>query len=318
MQTIAFIGLGKMGAPMALNLLQAGFSVKVHDRVTDLMVPLAAAGAIAYENPQDACLQADVVISMLPASAHVESLYLGDGGLLSSLRPNTLVLDCSTVSASTARRLHAAAQSHDLSMLDAPVSGGTTGAQNATLTFIVGGDAKTLARAKPIFDAMGKNVFHAGQAGAGQTAKIANNMMLGIMMVGTAEAFSLGVANGLDPQVLTDIMSRSSGQNWALDHKNPWPGIRSEQPASNGYQGGFAVNHMLKDLGLAAQAALDSDRAVPMGELARNLFALHAQHGHGELDLSSIIKLINRSASPTDLNEPNEPSESSEPNHTNT
>jgi len=292
MQTVGFIGLGKMGAPMALNLLKAGFHVHVHDRLSALAQPLVQAGAVARADARSACLSADVVISMLPASEQVESLYLGQTGLLHHLRPNTLVLDCSTIAPASARRLHDAAQTIGLATLDAPVSGGTTGAQAGTLTFIVGGLATNLERAKPFLNAMGKNIFHAGAAGAGQTAKIANNMMLGLMMVGTAEALSLGVANGLDPKVLSEIMTLSSGQNWALDHKNPWPGVDPKMPAANGYQGGFSVDHMLKDLGLAALTALQSGRATPMGELARNLFALHAQQGHGELDLSSIINLI--------------------------
>jgi 3-hydroxyisobutyrate dehydrogenase len=294
MQTVGFIGLGKMGAPMALNLLKAGFAVQAYDRLSDLANPLVGAGASRHNDAHGACTNADVIISMLPASEHVESLYLGESGLLQHLSPGTLIVDCSTIAPASARRLHDAAHALGLAALDAPVSGGTTGAQAGTLTFIVGGLATHLQRARPFFDAMGKNIFHAGDAGAGQTAKIANNMMLGIMMIGTAEALSLGVANGLDPKVLTEIMTLSSGQNWALDHKNPWPGIKPNMPAANGYQGGFSVDHMLKDLGLAALTALQSDRATPMGELARNLFALHAQQGHGDLDLSSIIKLIDK------------------------
>lgn len=294
MQTVGFIGLGKMGAPMALNLLKAGFAVQVYDRLSDLADPIARAGATKHETARGASANADVIISMLPASEHVESLYLGEAGLLQHLAPGTLVIDCSTIAPASARRLHEAAAALGLAALDAPVSGGTTGAQAGTLTFIVGGLAPILQRARPILESMGKNIFHAGDAGAGQTAKIANNMMLGIMMVGTAEALSLGVANGLDPNVLTEIMTLSSGQNWALDHKNPWPGVNADMPAANGYQGGFSVDHMLKDLGLAALTALQSGRATPMGELARNLFALHAQQGHGDLDLSSIIKLIDK------------------------
>jgi 3-hydroxyisobutyrate dehydrogenase len=279
---------------MALNLLKAGFAVQAYDRLSDLANPIVEAGASRHNDARGACTNADVIISMLPASEHVESLYLGESGLLQHLSPGTLIVDCSTIAPASARRLHDAAHALGLGALDAPVSGGTTGAQAGTLTFIVGGLATHLQRARPVFEAMGKNIFHAGDAGAGQTAKIANNMMLGIMMIGTAEALSLGVANGLDPKILTEIMTLSSGQNWALDHKNPWPGIKPNMPAANGYQGGFSVDHMLKDLGLAALTALQSGRATPMGELARNLFALHAQQGHGDLDLSSIIRLIDK------------------------
>ncbi len=179
-------------------------------------------------------------------------------------------------------------------MIDAPVSGGTGGAIAGTLTFIVGGDAQDLARAKPILEKMGKNIFHAGTAGAGQVAKIANNMLLGIAMAGTAEALALGVANGLDPKILSEIISKSSGCNWSVEKYNPWPGVMENVPASKGYAGGFGVDLMLKDLGLASEAAMSSGSVIALGELARNLFAMHSAHGHGHLDFSSIVNLIKK------------------------
>jgi 3-hydroxyisobutyrate dehydrogenase len=179
-------------------------------------------------------------------------------------------------------------------MIDAPVSGGTGGAIAGTLTFIVGGNAEDLARARPLLEKMGKNIFHAGAAGAGQVAKIANNMLLGIAMAGTAEALALGVANGLDPKVLSEIITKSSGCNWSIEKYNPWPGVMENVPAGKGYAGGFGVDLMLKDLGLASEAAISTGSVIALGELARNLFALHSIQGSGQLDFSSIVNLIKR------------------------
>jgi 3-hydroxyisobutyrate dehydrogenase len=203
-----------------------------------------------------------------------------------------LVIDCSTIAPQSARKVAQAAGARGLTMIDAPVSGGTAGAAAGTLTFIVGGSDAALETARPILSAMGKNIFHAGGHGAGQTAKICNNMLLGILMAGTSEALALGTANGLDPKVLSDIMSKSSGRNWALEVYNPYPGVMDNVPASRDYAGGFGVDLMLKDLGLAAEAALAARAAVPLGELARNLYSLHSQGGAGSLDFSSILKLI--------------------------
>jgi 3-hydroxyisobutyrate dehydrogenase len=179
-------------------------------------------------------------------------------------------------------------------MLDAPVSGGVGGAQAGTLTFMVGGPDAAFAKAESLLNVMGKNVVHAGAAGAGQAAKICNNMMLGIQMAGLAEALALGAASGLDPKVLSEIMSKSSGRNWALEVYNPWPGVMENVPAARGYAGGFGVDLMLKDLGLAAEAALAARASIPIGELARNLYSLHSASGAGALDFSSILRLVRR------------------------
>ncbi|MEO8630433.1 MAG: 3-hydroxyisobutyrate dehydrogenase [Betaproteobacteria bacterium] len=292
MTRIAFIGLGNMGAPMALNLLQAGHSVAVFDLVKPAIDKLAQAGA-QPKSSAEACVEnAEVVISMLPASNHVEALYLGENGLLQRIASGTLVIDCSTIAPQTAKAVAEAAAALGLAMLDAPVSGGTAGATAGTLTFIVGGDAATLARARPLLSTMGKNIFHAGGNGAGQTAKICNNMLLGILMIGTSEALALGVANGLDPNVLSDIIGKSSGRNWALDNYNPYPGVMDNVPAARGYSGGFGVDLMLKDLGLATEAALATRSSVPLGELTRNLYSLHSASGAGALDFSSILRLL--------------------------
>lgn len=288
MSNIAFIGLGHMGEPMARNLLAKGFAVAVFDLVPEAVARLSAAGARAAPSALDACQGADIVVSMLPAGRHVHGLYLGEDGLISSLPAGTLIVDCSTIAAEDARTVAEAATRAGLRFLDAPVSGGTAGAAAGTLTFIVGGDAADLERARPLLLAMGKNVFHAGGHGAGQTAKICNNMLLGILMAGTAEALALGVKNGLDPKVLSDIIAKSSGRNWALELYNPWPGVMENVPASRGYEGGFMSALMLKDLGLAEQAALASHAANPLGALARNLYEEHVAEGHGALDFSSI------------------------------
>jgi len=236
--------------------------------------------------------EADIVISMLPANDHVRELYLGAGGVLAAASPKALLIDCSTIAADVAKEVSTAAAARGFAMLDAPVSGGTAGAAAGTLTFIVGGDEAALERARAVLGAMGKNIFHAGGAGAGQVAKICNNMLLGVLMAGTAEALNLGVAHGLDPKVLSDIMAKSSGRNWALELYNPWPGVMQGTPASRGYSGGFGSSLMLKDLGLAQQAALSAHAATPLGGLARQLYQLHQQGGNGQLDFSSIVNLF--------------------------
>ncbi|WP_374350615.1 3-hydroxyisobutyrate dehydrogenase [Chitinimonas sp.] len=294
MPHIAFIGLGHMGGPMAANLLKAGHSLSVFDLVPAALEAAVALGATAAPNAVHAVSHADIVISMLPASQHVESLYLGEAALMQAIPGGALLLECSTISPDTARKVHAAAQKRGIAMLDAPVSGGTAGAAAGTLTFIVGGEAATLERARPVLEAMGKNLFHAGAAGAGQVAKIANNMLLAIHMIGTAEALNLGVANGIDPKVLSDIMRVSSGGNWSLEKYNPWPGVMDGVPASRDYAGGFGVDLMLKDLGLAMEAAQASRVATPLGSTARSLYALHSGQGSGQLDFSSIQQLIKR------------------------
>lgn len=294
MTRVAFIGLGNMGAPMAQNLLKAGFKLSVFDLVAESVAQLVEAGASAASSASDAVKEADVVITMLPASKHVEGIYLGADGLLAKIPSKALIIDCSTIAADSARKVAAAASAHGLAMIDAPVSGGTGGAIAGTLTFIVGGEAADLERARPLLEKMGKNIFHAGTAGAGQVAKIANNMLLGIAMAGTAEALALGVANGLDPKVLSEIIAKSSGRTWAIELYNPWPGVMENVPSSKGYAGGFGVDLMLKDLGLAAEAAVSTQSVIALGELARNMFAMHSAQGSGKLDFSSIVNLVKR------------------------
>lgn len=291
MATITFIGLGNMGGPMASNLVKAGHDVTVFDLSKDAVATLVSEGAKSANTAHEAAAGAECVITMLPAGQHVEAVYLGDDGLLASLPAGTLVIDSSTIAPETARGVAEVAKARDIPFLDAPVSGGVGGAKAGTLTFICGGAEATFTKAKPILEGMGKNIFHAGEHGSGQVAKICNNMMLAILMAGTSEALALGVKNGLDPAVLSEIMKQSSGGNWALNVYNPWPGVMEGVPASRGYEGGFLVNLMNKDLGLAFDNAVKNHAAIPMGSLARNLFELHAEQGNGTLDFSSIQRL---------------------------
>ncbi|WP_208511155.1 3-hydroxyisobutyrate dehydrogenase [Variovorax paradoxus] len=294
---IAFIGLGNMGGPMALNLLKAGHTLSAFDLSAEACQKFAGEGLPIAKSAADSVADAEVVISMLPASAHVEGLFLGGAGkpgLLESIQPGALVIDSSTIAAATSRKVAEAAAAKGIAMIDAPVSGGTGGAIAGTLTFMVGGETKDLERARPVLEKMGANIFHAGAAGAGQTAKICNNMLLGILMIGTSEALALGVANGLDPKVLSEIMRRSSGGNWALEKYNPMPGVMEAAPASKNYAGGFGTDLMLKDLGLAQENATAVRASTPLGGIARNLYAAHSLAGHGALDFSSVLKLFQK------------------------
>lgn len=288
---VAFLGLGNMGLPMALNLIQAGHQVQGFDLVQTQLEAFKASGGIPVQSASEAAKDADVIISMLPASRHVEALYFGEAGLLATANPKALLIDCSTISPKVSQAVAAAAKAKGFAMIDAPVSGGTAGAQAGTLTFMVGGDASALECARPLLEKMGKNIFHAGASGSGQTVKVCNNMLLGIQMLGTSEALRLGIANGMDPKVLSDIMSKSSGRNWALELYNPCPGVMENVPSSKGYAGGFGVDLMLKDLGLATENADDLDASVPLGELSRELYEAHSKAGNGQLDFSSVFNL---------------------------
>lgn len=288
----AFIGLGNMGGPMAVNLHRAGCSVVAFDLSDEACARAREQGLEVAASAQDAVAGAQVVISMLPASRHLEALYLGEGGLLAALEEGALIIDCSTVSPAAARKLAKAAAQRGLAVIDAPVSGGTAGAAAGSLTFIVGGELAALERARPLLQAMGKNIFHLGEAGAGQVAKLCNNMALGVIMAVTGEALSLGVAHGLDPKVLSQMMAVSTGRSWATEVCNPWPGVLEQAPASRGYTGGFGNDLMLKDLGLAVEAAIEAGATIPLGELARNLYAMNRAAGRAELDFSSVVQVM--------------------------
>lgn len=289
---IAFIGVGNMGSPMAANLVKAGFTVSVYDLSAAAVEATVKLGAHKASSIADCVKDKDVVISMLPSSPHVLKLYLEEAKILELVKAGTLLVDCSTIAPEAARKVARAAEAQKLEMVDAPVSGGTGGALAGTLSFMVGGTAATFQKVKPILEKMGKNIFHAGDAGAGQVAKICNNMLLAIHMIGTAEALNLGIANGMDPKKLSEIMKQSSGRNWSLEVYNPVPGVMENVPSAKDYQGGFAVDLMAKDLGLATEAALATQVPTPLGSLARDLYRLHSRNGAGRLDFSSILKLV--------------------------
>ena len=291
-QHIAFIGLGNMGGPMAANLVKAGHAVKAFDLSAQACQAAREQGVEVAASVAEAVAGAGTVISMLPASRHVESLYLGDAGVLAQLATGALVIDCSTIAPASAQKVAQAALERGIRMIDAPVSGGTAGAAAGTLTFIVGGPAESLELARPALQAMGRNIFHMGDAGAGQVAKLCNNMALAVIMGVTAEAIALGAAHGLDPKVLSQMMAVSTGRSWATEVCNPWPGVLENAPASRGYSGGFGNDLMLKDLGLAVEAAIGSGATIPLGELARNLYAMNRHQGRGGLDFSSVVKLF--------------------------
>jgi 3-hydroxyisobutyrate dehydrogenase len=291
---IAFIGLGNMGSPMALNLLKAGYGVSVFDLVQATMDTLEQAGAKQANAASEVVQDADLVISMLPAGKHVESLYIGENGLINHLKAGTLVIDSSTIDASTSKAVASQLAEKSIHFIDAPVSGGVGGATAGTLTFIVGGKKQDYAMALPILQAMGKNIFHAGDHGAGQVAKICNNMLLSVLMLGTSEALQMAIDNGLDPKVMSDIMLQSSGRNWTLELYNPCPDVIPNVPSSNNYQGGFMVDLMKKDLGLAMDTGLKSQSSTPMGALAQSLYNIHSMQGNGQLDFSSIFNLFSK------------------------
>lgn len=292
---IAFIGLGNMGGPMAINLLKAKCKVTVYDLMPQAVDNLVEKGAIRAHCALDAVKNAAVVISMLPAGKHVEALYLGaenQPGLIDVLDKKCLVIDSSTIDTATAQKVGKALAEKSIAFIDAPVSGGVGGATAGTLTFIVGGEKTHFDRALPVLNKMGKNIFHAGPLGAGQTAKICNNMLLSVLMAGTSEALQLAIDNGLDPKVVSDIMLQSSGRNWTLELYNPCPDILPNVPSSKGYQGGFMVDLMKKDLGLAMDTAAKSHSLTPMGQLAQRLYTEHSEQGNGQLDFSSIFTLF--------------------------
>ena len=295
MTTIAFIGLGNMGGPMASNLIKGGYTVRVFDLVAEAIHELQQQGAHGASSPQDAVDGAEIVISMLPAGKHVANLYLGsadEDGLLKCIRRDCLVLDCSTIDGDTVQKVASACSELGLEMLDAPVSGGVAAAQQGTLTFMCGGSENGFERAQPILATMGKNIFHAGGHGAGQVAKMCNNMLLAIQMIGTSEALQMGANSGLDPKILSEIMLKSSGRNWTLELYNPYPGVM-DSPASRNYAPGFMVDLMAKDLGLATANAKSTGSKIPLGQQAAALYRQKQEAGDGRKDFSSILQLLN-------------------------
>jgi 3-hydroxyisobutyrate dehydrogenase len=292
MARIGFIGLGNMGLPMAQNLIKAGHQVEGFDVYGAAVEKLKAAGGAGVESARMAVARADAVITMLPSGNEVREVYLGTGGALESANAGTLLIDSSTIDVDTARLVAAAADGKGLSMVDAPVSGGVGGAQAATLTFMVGGSEAAFIRARPLLEAMGKTIVHAGGPGNGQAAKICNNMILGVSMIAVSEAFMLAEKLGLDHQKLFDISSKSSGQCWSMTSYCPVPGPVPASPANRDYQAGFTAAMMLKDLKLAQDAARSADAATPLGAEAAALYGLYVGQGHGARDFSGIIRFL--------------------------
>ena len=286
---IAFIGLGNMGGGMAANLVKAGHDVRAFDLSELALAAAAEAGCTGFSTASGACRDADAVVSMLPNGAIVKSVYEAD--VIGTAPAGAVFLDCSTIDVATAREVIGSAQAAGYDMVDAPVSGGIAAANGGTLTFMVGGSEQAFGRAEPILDAMGKAVIHAGDAGNGQAAKICNNMLLAIHMIGTSEAFAMADKLGLDAQTFYDISSVSSGQNWSMTSYCPVPGVGPQSPSDNDYQGGFATALMLKDLRLAMEAAGTSGANTPLGKHSQEIYEAFAED-NGGLDFSAIIKTL--------------------------
>lgn len=289
MKRVGFIGLGNMGFPMARNILRTGIEINAFDLSDDAMQKANELGMKAKRSAKEVLEDIDALITMLPNDAAVENIFLKEN-LLEEINDNIIIIESSTINPQVAKKVSAKASLKGISMLDAPVSGGVKGAELGTLTFIVGGDKADLQKAAPLLDIMGDKTFYAGQAGAGQIAKLCNNMLLAIHMCGTAETIAMGVNNGLDPTVLSEIMKNSSGGNWSLEKYNPYPGVMKGAPASNGYSGGFLNSLMLKDLNLAEELAAQSKSNTPMGRLAKELYEELNNQGLEGLDFSSIQK----------------------------
>ena len=285
---IAFIGLGNMGGGMAANLVKAGHEVNAFDLSEEALATAKANGCETFTDAGEAVQGVDGVVTMLPNGEIVKSVY--EGSVIGKAPQGSVLLDCSTIDVATAKEVNAAAEAAGYDMVDAPVSGGIAAANGGTLTFMVGGTEKAFGRAEEVLQAMGKAVIHAGDAGAGQTAKICNNMLLAISMIGTAEAMKMAEKLGLDPQKFYEISSQSSGYCWSLNAYTPLPGVGVESPADKDYQGGFATALMLKDLRLAMAAAEEVDAGVPLGARAASLYEDFAGAGNDGLDFSAIIK----------------------------
>ena len=289
MTRIAFIGLGNMGGPMAANLVKAGHKVTAFDLVAASRDQAKADGAATAESSVAAVKGADVVVTMLPAGKHVISVW---NEVVPAMAKGALIIDCSTIDVGSAKQAHALAAKHGVGSIDAPVSGGTGGAKGATLTFMCGGDEKAFATAKPVLEKMGKKIVHCGGAGAGQAAKICNNMILGVSMIVVSEAFALAEKLGLSHQALFDVASTSSGQCWSLTSYCPVPGPVPASPANNDYRPGFAAALMLKDLTLAQDAANATGAATPLGKQAQEIYKEFDAAGNGGVDFSGVIRHV--------------------------
>jgi 3-hydroxyisobutyrate dehydrogenase len=289
MANIAFIGLGNMGGPMAANLVKAGHKVVAFDLIAASREQAKADGAGIADSAVGSVKGADVVVTMLPAGKHVLSVWTD---IIPSMTKGTLVIDCSTIDVESAKAAHALAAKHGVNSIDAPVSGGTGGAKGATLTFMCGGEEKAFAAARPVLENMGKKIVHCGGAGAGQAAKICNNMILGVSMIAVSEAFALAEKLGLSHKALFDVASTSSGQCWSLTSYCPVPGPVPTSPSNNDYKPGFASALMVKDLTLAQDAATAAGAATPLGKHAQEIYKAFDAAGNGGVDFSGIIRHV--------------------------
>ncbi len=289
---IGFIGLGNMGGPMAANLAKAGHDVVAMDLSAEAVARAVDAGCLHGETIAAVAEGAEVIVTMLPAGAHVRSVYMGDDGIMAHAPKGALLIDSSTIDVETARQVIAAASERGFQMVDAPVSGGVAAASAGTLTFMVGGAEGAYQHAKLVLEVMGQNIFHAGAAGNGQVAKICNNMLLGISMIATSEAFNLAEKLGLDAQTFFDISSTASGQCWSMTQYCPAPGPVAKAPSNNDYRPGFAVGMMLKDMRLAQDAAHKAKASTPLGAQSEALYALMESAGKADLDFSAVMKLL--------------------------
>jgi 3-hydroxyisobutyrate dehydrogenase len=296
MTRIAFIGVGTMGLPMARNLVAKGFAVTAYDTNRAAVMAAASAGATAAASAAEAVATADLVITMLPSSPHVESVYTGDGGVLAAARRGTLCVDMSTIDPGVSRRVAAAAGERGVRFIDAPVSGGVPRATDGTLAIMVGGAREDLDRALPALSAMGANVIHVGPVGSGEVAKLCNNLIAGVAAVAISEAFRIAEGFGVDAKVVTEVIAKSSGHTWVMEHMHPVPGLSPRAASSNGYAPGFMTDLMCKDLGLAVDAARALRVPVFAAPAAQQLYRLASSHGLGKKDFTSVYTLLKPSS----------------------
>ncbi len=293
---IAFIGTGAMGQPMVNNLIQKGFAVVAYDVAPAALAAAAELGAATAGSVAQAAKGSDLVVTMLPSSSHVETAYLGPGGVLEGAAAGRLCVDMSTINPSVSRRVAEAARGRGLRFLDAPVSGGVPGASEGTLTIMVGGEPADLEEARPALAAMGANIIHVGPVGSGQVAKVCNNLIAGVAMVAVSEAFRIAEGFGVDPKVLTDVIARSSGATWVMEHVHPVPGMVPKAPANHDYAPGFTTDLMAKDLGLAVSAARELRLPAAVASAAQQLLRLASSHGFGRKDFSSVYAFLKPSS----------------------
>jgi 3-hydroxyisobutyrate dehydrogenase len=293
---IGFIGTGTMGLPMVANLVKKGFAVTAYDVVPAALDAAARLGAERAGSVREAAADCDLVITMLPSSANVETVYLGEGGIIEAASAGRLCVDMSTIDPGTSQRVAARLKEHGIRFLDAPVSGGVNGATAGTLAIMVGGDVSDLAEARPALAAMGANIIHVGGIGAGEVAKLCNNLISGSALIAVAEAFRIGEAFGVDPQILTNVIAKSSGATWVMEHMHPVPGIVDSAASSRQYAPGFMTDLMAKDLGLAVGAARDKRVPVVVAPAAQQLYRMASSHGLGREDFSAVYKFLKPSS----------------------